>query len=391
MKHAEFLNELSRCTGATQKAFGRLTISKNRNSSLDEMAFAIAQVKHQLDLEFRLAYGDPVRDLLSDPEKRAYINALIRKVGRPASNGHKAEVRFFGEDDNSLGTAAAVGESVANELFNLLALNGAWARLGVVPTYGKATKFPIMTARPAANFIPTEGGELDDDAVTAGVSVSADTALCGALLTISNELIQDMESDLADQFLTAFEAALNYRLDYAMFQGDGTDDATNGKITGIIPAVTANVITAASGNTTVQAIGRGDLISTVSAIDGPAMQRKPTWFANPGHVGPLLQITEGGRPVLKTALEEASTEMFSLAGFPLVLTGGMPSTNAAATKVLVFGHGRGYGVGLRQGFELQAAPHTKFSRNETLFRALIRAGGKMRRSGAFSVLKTAAV
>ncbi len=395
---SEFLRDLDRCTSETKSALDKLTTIKNRRSSEDEFARAIAVAARALALEHRLAYGDPIKRILNDPAKRAFINAMLRKIGIPASRGRRDEstrLKLFGEDDNSLGTAAAVGETVVDELFDLLALNGAWARLGVVPTFGKSSKFPVMTALPAGLFIPTEGGALNDDAVTAGTSVTGDTALCGALLTISNEWMQDASVDISDQFLEAFEQALNERLDYAVFQGDGTDDSTNGKITGIIPAVTTaatTLYTAGAGETTVQAVTRGSLVGLISSVDGPAMQRGPRFFGHPNFVGPMLNISDDARrPVLKTALEEPSDEMFSLCGFPLTLSGGLPSTNAAATKVLVFGAGRAYGVGLRKEFELQAAPHTKFNLNCTVIRALIRAGGKMRRASGMAVLKTAAV
>ena len=71
-----------------------------------------------------------------------------------------------------------------------------------------------------------------------------------------------------------------------------------------------------------------------------------------------------------------------------------PSTDSASAKVLVFGDPDGHVIGLRTDLELATTDDFKFDYNLRSFRALLRAGSKMRTSSTtlkpFAVLTLAA-
>ena len=78
-------------------------------------------------------------------------------------------------------------------------------------------------------------------------------------------------------------------------------------------------------------------------------------------------------------------------GWPLTLSAGCPSTNAAGSKILAFGDGRAMAVGIRSEFQLQASDDYKWNTLQRSYRGVGRATASMRKGSGFAILKTAAV
>lgn len=370
-----------------------LTREKNlAQPSESEMERRLAQVLHLKALERRSASASVAQRLIG-AGNREQLETVLRTIGNAASAGRRENTvfRLLGQDDG-LGEATGIGEIVVPEIFDALALGGFWGYMDPRPVDAKSGKFALATTRPAAKFIITNGDTLDDENATAGTSVLTPTQLAGVACTFSLEWVMDAGRPLLDAWLAMAIESINTLVDTAILQGDGTANSTYGGITGVYNAGSIPTVTCAAGNTTVQSIGRSDLINVISAVEGSANQHSPRWAAHPDLLGPLMQITDSaGRPVLKTSAETGSDEDFCLVGMPLSLTPGGPSTNSAGQKVLCYGRPGAMAVGITRDIEIMASTHKAFSSGGIVYRVLLRIGAKMKRVQSWGILKTAAV
>ncbi len=373
-----------------------ITREKNlAQPSETEMGRILARLAQARLQERRLRTAGVVEMLkAAHPEHYERLAEKVREIGLKASSGRKmldCTVKLLGEDAG-LGAAAANGEFLVPMLFDAVALGGAWSSMATPTPDAVTGKFPVATVRPAARFIVTEGDTLTDDVSAAGTSVLTNTQLAGVLATISLEWFMDTKRPLIEEWLTLAIEAINLLVDGAVFQGDGTANATFGSVTGIYNVSGIPTVTGAAGNTTVQALGRSDIVNLVSAVEGSAQQHDPRFFAHPDFLGPLMQITDGaGRPILQTGLETGADEDFLLVGQPLTLTGGGPNTNSAGQKVLCYGRPTAYAVGVARDFEIMASSQKAFSSGGVVYRVLLRVGGAIKRKESLAILKTAAV
>jgi HK97 family phage major capsid protein len=67
----------------------------------------------------------------------------------------------------------------------------------------------------------------------------------------------------------------------------------------------------------------------------------------------------------------------------------MPSTDTTGLVVAVFGDPQGCAVGVRKGMELARSDEFQFSANTSCYRAIIRAGVKIKAATAFAKLTLA--
>jgi HK97 family phage major capsid protein len=113
---------------------------------------------------------------------------------------------------------------------------------------------------------------------------------------------------------------------------------------------------------------------------------------HPQVLAKIVQIRDSnGRPIFQTALEApAGNSIGSILGYPVVLAAAMPSTDSAGNVVAVFGDPQGGAVGIRKQFELAQSDHFEFTSNNSVFRALIRAGFIIKSATSFAKLTLAA-
>ena len=395
------LNDASRLDRRTKASLETLhQTMRSRSASQTDLHTVLALALRELRREEYLAGFDPIQRILSVPWKRTYINAAVRSIFAPKiegiklTEGQQEVLRTMGKalgEDTSPGSLL-ISEAIAPELYDLVWQSNALKTLAVIELASKVNKFAVLTAPPVAVFLVTEAGTMDDDANVASLQSSADAEFIGALLNISEQWLTDASVDLSHAFLLHFEEAFQKCLEAAVFNGNGVADATNGGITGIFQHTDPTVITAGAGNTTVGELDHVDIANTVAAAAPAVLQRNPRFWAHPAFLPQLMKVRDaGGNPVLKvSSLEENGSEtLFSLSGFPLTLSAGCPSTNAAASRVLAFGDGRAMAVGIRSEFFLQASEHHKFNSLQRSYRGVGRATASMRKGSGFSILKTA--
>jgi HK97 family phage major capsid protein len=371
----------------TKQAFDELTKLKNESSATtQELTHAISKLNLRLGQELRLANGDPIQRIKGDPEKRLRLNAAVRAAcGAPLSPAMRTTL---GEDATPGSTM--INDALADDIYDTLATYGVWSSFGVRRVGTKTTKFPVKTARAAATFILTEGGDITEDTAKAGTSVSCVLEVIGALLPVSRQLLDDAEFDVTADVLADFAEAIAAKLDWACTQADGGADATDGGFTGIFGGGgTASV--AASGNVSMETLDFEDWTKCLLSVDPAVLSRPAKWWMHPRILVRALHTKDlNGRPLFLTAQEAPSAGAIgSILGYGVVPTHAAPSANTTSSKVAVFGDPEGLIVGIRNGFEMEASDHAGFTTYERYFRGVARAGVIVRRAEAFAVLTLA--
>jgi HK97 family phage major capsid protein len=368
----------------------RLTRTLNGRGDSSDLESQLRDFLRTAGTDRKRSAEDLKRRFSENPEAHLAINAMIRRLTKSPLSEEQREylkTRAMGEDSgpgNSL-----ITDDLGRDLYDILAVSGAWATLGVRPIRSRSGKFPITTAVPNAQFI-SEAAPMSDATAMTGSSTTAQTGVCGVLLNCSEQLIQDVEEDLVPDFLEKFDRSFNNRIDHATFVGDGTDDGNNGGMTGLFNVGTIPVVNAAATHTTVATLVFNDFVAVLEAAPAGVLQRRPSWWMNPTLLAKAMRIRESGESIVRTSLEFGGETTFSILGFPVRLVATAPSTDAAAAKVAVFGEPGGYLVALRQEFQLEFSSEYRWNTYERSYRGTGRVRGQIREANAFVMLKTAA-
>ena len=280
---------------------------------------------------------------------------------------------------------------VAAEILNLMTAYGAWATLGVIPMETGKTKFAKVTGQ-ADGYVLTpanRGTAITADASITGGSVQTDCPTIATLVEASRELTEDGKTTFEGALMEAITNGLNRRLDHICLMASGTDDQTDGGMTGIFSHASVPDYTAAAGNTSVAALEFADFAGTIGAVSASALQRACHWWINPAFLPSLLGLKDDGEKILKPPTTAGG--LWMLAGFPVVWSAAAPGTDGASKQIAAFGRGDCYTVGIRQSLELARSElGTGFATLKVLFRALIRAEGVMMDANSFAILNTPA-
>jgi HK97 family phage major capsid protein len=383
----EMLSKYENLDKTTKSAFEELTNIKNNFSGLDgeikALEVAFKKVQLQMTLEQRMANGGTAMSLgqrtVRDKEKtKSAFAAICLAVGRP-----DIAAKALGEDSSPGSTM--IDEDLSADIYDSLLRFGAWATLGVRPVGTKNTKVPVKTARPVANFILTEAGTVSDDTTKAGTTVTLEVEVIAVLLNVSLQLIEDGEIDVVADVLDDFIEAVNFRADFAAFQGSGAADATHGGVTGLFNFGTA--ATAAATRTSIALTKYDDWLRCLTTVDAAVLSRQARWWMHPSLIAASIGVQDSnGRPIFQTALEAPAGGIVNLFGFPVTMVGAAPSANAASAKVAAFGDPRAYAVGMRKGFTFEASDAPRWSTLERSFRGHCRFDAVGARASALAVM-----
>jgi HK97 family phage major capsid protein len=343
-----------------------------------------------------MAFGNPLERIINDDEKRTRFNAAVRLAC--ARNGDtvklamemtKGLVQKDAGEDTGFG-ATLITPDLAKDIYDTLALFGAWNTLGVRNLGTKVTKLPIKTARALAQWIGTEGATIAGDTTKAGTSVNLTAEPIAVLLAVSMQLLEDADVDVTADIMDDFVEAWNERLDYTAFSGNNNNAGNDGGQTGLFYGGTA--VTAATTHTTAETLTLQDFLNTQVAVDVGVLARPCRWWIHPFMLTRILNIKDTtGRPIFLTILERpAPNALGSILGYPVTLVNNAPSTDVVSSPVAAFGDGKGQVVGIRSDFKFEFSDHANWANYERTFRGVGRAGTVTRRSQAFGVLMTAA-
>lgn len=353
----------------TKKTVEELTKIKNGFQGHDDefkrLDMTLKKLQLQLALEGRMAAGNNSLSLgqrtIRDKESAKRVFGQIALcIGRP-----DIAMKALGEDASPGSTL--INDALSQDIYDSLLKYGSWATLGVRPVGTKNTKVPIKTVRPIANFILTEGGTISDDTNKAGTTVTLEVEVIAVLLNVSLQLIEDGEYDVVADVLDDFIEAINYRADFAAFQGSGAADATHGGVTGLFNFGTAAA--AVATHTTIATTDYNDWLKCLLTVDAAVLTRPARWWMHPTLMAAAVGVKDSnGRPIFQTALESPNGGIMNLFGFPVTMVGAAPSANAANAKVAVFGDPRAFAVGMRKGFTFEESDHARWTTLERSFR-----------------------
>ncbi len=326
----------------------------------------------------------------SNPVVNIALNAIPRRIcNAPLSNDQAAVLKAIGEDT---GAGAGYIREIFEAVWDMLGLFGAFNTLGVTEFQGRTNKLAINSALPTASWVLTEADPMSEDGSFAGTSISPKSEVFGCLVSISMQLLQDLELDLAPSVLEKTTRALAKCFDYACFMGSGVADTTNGGQTGLFIDSTITAVTAAAGNTTVGAMGEDDFLAAVQALPDPVIQRGPQFWMNPGLIIRAMSIKSNGRRIVKTQLEsDTGGAQFSVVGFPLNPVAVAASTNVAGSKIAMAGLPDAYCAGIRKEFTVEQSLHVAWNKLQSVFRVWGRGRGVIKDATGFVGLKTAAL
>lgn len=404
---ADLTANVDRWQKENKKTMEDLTQAKNHQADdIATLTKRLAAAQHALRLEKSLAFGGtPIQRASRDPEFKALLNVACRlaasrdgKTFKP--RGQDLDVlKGMGFDDtqletkalNSTSTPGSVGivTALSQKVYDLLPEYGIWSTLGVEPLTTRNTTLVVDTADPVAKFY-ADGASIDDDSTAAATTVTATAKKIAVMSKVSSELLADSELDITSRILRQFLRAIAYRMDFAAFRADGTDDATNGEFTGVFNFGT--VYTAASGNTTVETLDFEDVTATIMTPGVAALTRMSRWWMHPHILTRLLHIKDSnGRPIFLTSVEApAAGGLGSILGYPVTLGNVCPSTNSAGQKLAAFGDPDSFAVGIRQDVTIASSDQVYFASDQVAFRGIARAAFKGRLATALGLLKTAA-
>lgn len=374
IKHSieDLTKNYDRLDKETKRAFEDLTKAKNQYEGLDSdisaVRLSLKQVMARLAAEQRLATGGTFgQRFVADRERAKSAFAAVCELVGKADWARKA----IGEDATPGSTL--ITEELQGDVYDSLARHGRWSTLGVRPVGTKSSKIPVKTARPVAQVYLTEADTLDQDSTKAGTSVSLEMEVYAVLLNVSMQLLEDAEIDVVADVLDDFIEALNYRLDFCAFQGDGTADKTHGGVTGLINFGTA--ATATATRTTVAATKLDDWVRCLTTVDDAVLTRQARWWVNPSLLAAALGVTDSnGRSIFLTATEAPGFGgIGSILGYPVTMVSALPSTDDASAKIAAFGDPRAMAVGVRKQFTFETSDHAGWTTLQRSFRGVMRA------------------
>jgi HK97 family phage major capsid protein len=406
------LADLDRSDKEVKKAMEELTKVKNQANDFDLMMKKMEKVQKAIALNARSSFKDPIERALANDETRAWLNAAARAMAFPGDyNKLPSEFRKLLEEGNAAmksitGVDSGLGQATVptatfNEIYDTLLEYGDWPSLGVVRVGARTNVLPVATARPVFYWIGSgTGGTGEGSAITAGdftgSSVTLTIQTLAAYLLASRELLADSTVDLAPYILKQMAQTISFGLDSVSFTAAAAANQTDAGYTGIFQAALANTnlaATAAAGNTTVQSLQLEDFVNVLTTVSPIVLKRRAMWWAHPQIIARLVLIRDkNGRPIFQTWQEVPSPGAIgSVLGYPVRSTAAAPSTNSAGQPVLAFGDPDGMAIGIRSDLELATSDDIKFAENMRAFRALMRAGVKLKTSAASTTLKPLAV
>lgn len=395
-KHTEILKAMPSDLKATLEDITKLKKNANdQQANLETLVRSVGKFEAQMRSHAQRGFGNPIARIQADPELRTKFNLAVRLACSKQAEMVTAKMRDQYKEitGKALGEDASPGsllidDALASEIYDTLATFGIWNTFQVERVSNQTVKFPVTTARPAANFVLTEAGTVADGTFT-GTSVSCVIEVIAVLINVSLQLLQDAEYDVTSYVMNHFAEAYANRLDHACLNADGTADATNGGMTGVFQGGTAATADAgAGGDDTVEELEFEDITRCLLTVDPIVLTRAARWWMHPQILVRMLSIKDSnGRPIFLTALEApAPKSIGSILGYPVTPCFAAPSTNTASSKVAVFGDPAGMVVGMRSDYQFEASDHHRWNTLERSFRGWGRAGTKIRRATAFAVL-----
>jgi HK97 family phage major capsid protein len=328
-------------------------------------------------------------------EFMSHILAMVKNTGGSLHNIGKGFIKDLAEGSSNTG-GALVHPEFDTALTRLIEDYGFFRRCRVIPMGRKQTLLPVESSFPSASFI-AEAGTITPDTTTPFAQKTITAKKIAIIRNISRELLADSEiitPDIVEVIMLDLAWAIAKRIDFAVFNGDGTDDANNGGITGVTVAGTQVTCAAA---TTFATVTRADLVSAMSAVNPKVLESETAgWYCSSTVALKTFRgmLDGNNRPLYQNYLDAPFTgnqpfrAALNVEGFPLYTSNILNSTDGASKVVAVFGDLRFFTVGLRQDVEFESSPYPYWTKDQMSYRAIARVGGSITDATGLAVLST---
>jgi HK97 family phage major capsid protein len=374
----KLLADVTRLDKETKSALEDLTkVKENANT----FTATLARVQALLARQARSSFGSPSERACENGVGEWLLDCFRKAAGMPVT---KTAITGI---DSGIG-AAVTPQETANAIYDALLRYGQWNTLGVMPIGSRTQIVPVATVRPVAYWL-AQGAQGTEGAVT-GTSVTLTIKEAMAWIPVANAALEDAEPAFAPYLMDMLLQGVVERLDHACFAAVGGANTTDGSYTGIASGGTA--AGAASGNVSVATLDMDDFVRCLSTVDAGVLSRGAKWWIHPTVLAKIALIKDSnGRSIFQNALEAPNGGgIGSILGYPVVVTGKMPSTDTVSKVVAVFGDPQGCAVGVRKQFTLDSSADFQFDYNRTAYRAIVRAGVVVKSATSFAMLTTAA-
>jgi HK97 family phage major capsid protein len=410
----KILDDLGRSDKEVKASLEDLTKVKNTtNATFEDIMKRMEKVQRQVMLNSRSSFRSPIERALASEEFRFNLNAIARyllaqKDGsldrldpafKKAVDDYRPKAKALTGVDTGLGQAT-VPTDTFNEIYDLLLEYGDYATLGVQRVGARVNVLPIATSRPQFYWIGSQSTLAEGSTITSGAFTGGQVIniinTCAVLMYVARELLADSTVDLAPYVIRQMVESANWGLDTAAFIGTGNMDTTNAGYVGIFNAALANTnlaCAAGAGRTTAGILKIDDFVNTVLTVSAQVLNRKPMWWMHPQMLARIALIRDNnGRPIFQTWQEVPNPgSIGSILGYRIHPTAIAPTTDGASQPVAVFGDPQGQSVCIREDLELATSDDIGFPQNLRAFRALVRAGVKIKTLPASTTLKPFAV
>jgi HK97 family phage major capsid protein len=409
-------DDFDRSDKEVKKALEDLTKVKNdTNTTFIDLTAKMAALEKAIRKNASSSFRNPVQRALANEEFRFKMNALGRWAAakrlsatidpafQKVVDESNLEMKALTGIDSGLGQAT-VPTDTFDMIYDLLLEYGDYSTLNVTRVGARTNVLPIATARPQFYWIGSQSTLAESSTITSGAFTGGDVLLIiqtlAALMYVSRELLQDATVDFAPYTIKQMIQAINQGMDTAAFIGTGNQDTTNAGYIGIFNSALANTnmaYVAAPGRTIVSKLLLDDFVYNILNVSAEVLNRKPMWWMHPQTLARVALIRDGmGRPIFQTWLEKPEPgSIGSILGYPIHPTAIAPTVDAPNATPIVFGDPEGMDVGIRVDLELATSADIGFPQNLMAYRALLRAGTKIKTLAAstslkpFSVLTTA--
>lgn len=330
-------------------------------------------------------------------EGRAFIQGLLECCKSNIPKGFPTREGFAGKADEIVDASNLTLEEFNPRLVRLTESFGAFRFCGKVPTRTGAQVIAVQTAYPDAKFVAKS--TRPDTTTGTWDTKTIELRKIMALARIPMEDAADSltaDPNVAENIALDFARAIAKRIDYAFFNGNGTDDADNGNIDGIIKEGT--VVTPVDNHDSFAEITYADILAVLNGVNSSVLQ-SPTcaWYIHPSLINTLFKgIMDGnGRPIFQDYSgapfpnAEGFKNMMSILGYPVLPVSILPAVDGASKPYAVFGDlSAGFKYGLPWDFMFARSDEAGFQTGEIFFRGLARVGGTITDAKYIAVAKT---
>lgn len=363
-----------------------------------EVMTTMRKIEAKVAAERRSNFGSALYTITQDKDLNDAVNGIFRSIGR--KGGEREQVPISADQEKAakayrktLTEGASPGSTYINDalhttIYSLIAEFGIWRSFDVIMAGTKTTKLIVDSTDPTMLFVDEDTAPAE--AAYTGANVTATIKKILGWLSVSNEMLEDSEVNVAAHLLPKFANATARRIDFAALAADATADGTNGGFTGIFQGGTA--VVSAATHTTIATTTYDDVLATLLGVNAAALSRPCKWFIHPQILVRMLGIKDlNGRPIFLPSIDAPSFgAVGSILGYPVQLCHAAPTANVASSKIAVFGDPQCEAVLLRKDFEFAMSDQVKFLEDKVVFRGRARIATKIKQADGFAVLTNAA-